>query len=198
MTAIFLMQGSAICASAETFPLPDDYYDDENSEVTEITIEDDVTLVCGDSYYLSAVIWGGSTAAVANAEITWVSSDENIVTITDFGKIRTCYTYANIKAVAPGTARVTVSASNGVSATYKITVNSIPITGIEIFESSQTVTKGKSFRLHASIKPYNTTDDKTITWTSSNKKVATVTGSGKEVTVKAVGGRKSNHYGNHK
>jgi uncharacterized protein YjdB len=188
MTAIFLIQGSGIYASAEEFALPDDYYDDENAEVEEITTVKDMSLVCGDTEYTYAIIWPGSAAD--NEIITWASSDESVAITTD-SKISSCYAYTYIKAVSPGTAKITVSASNGVSASFKCTVKSIPITGIEISESSHTVTKGKSFKLRASIKPYNTTNDKTIKWTSSNKKVATVTSSGKEVTVKAVGGGKA-------
>jgi uncharacterized protein YjdB/C1A family cysteine protease len=62
----------------------------------------------------------------------------------------------------------------------------IPITGIGISASSKTVTRGKSFKLTATIAPSDTTDSKAITWKSSDKSIATVSGSGAKAVVKAV------------
>ena len=52
-------------------------------------------------------------------------------------------------------------------------------------KTNETIEKGKIVQLNASINPNDTTEDKTLEWTSSNTNVATVDENGK---VKAVGG----------
>lgn len=54
----------------------------------------------------------------------------------------------------------------------------IPLTGIALNSSSLTLTKGKTATLATSLTPGNTTDATTITYTSSNPKVASVSSTG--------------------
>ena len=61
----------------------------------------------------------------------------------------------------------------------------IPTTGISISKSSLALNVGETDRLSATIKPINATN-KTVTWTSSNTTVATVSSNG-TVTAKAAG-----------
>ena len=60
-----------------------------------------------------------------------------------------------------------------------------PITSITLNKSNITLSKGTSETLKATINPSDTTDDKTLKWTSSNPNIATVDNTGK---VTAVGG----------
>ena len=72
-------------------------------------------------------------------------------------------------------------------ASYTLTVNkkiiNIPITSISLNKTSGTKYIGETENLVVSYNPSNTTDNKSITWTTSNKKVATINNR----VVKAVG-----------
>ena len=56
-----------------------------------------------------------------NHDLTWISSDENIVTIGKIGT-KTEYDYAYVHPVNPGTATITATTSTGVTASVDITV----------------------------------------------------------------------------
>lgn len=120
--------------------------------------------------------------------ISWSTSNPEIATISSTGIIF---------ARKPGTVSITGTSSNGLSDTCEITVIS------EISSVSMNVTAigleiGNEQTLRASINPVDTTDDKTLTWKSSNEKVATVDQNGKvtaiakgtsTVTVRSINGR---------
>lgn len=76
------------------------------------------------------------------------------------------------------------STSNG---KITITAPTVSVTGISLDKTSVSLKKGESTTLKATVKPDNATN-KTVTYTSSNTKVATVNSSGK---VTAVGGGKA-------
>ena len=80
--------------------------------------------------------------------------------------------------------QLTPSVSNG---KITITVPDVSVTGISLDKTSVSLKKGESTTLKATVKPDNATN-KTVTYTSSNTKVATVNSSGK---VTAVGGGKA-------
>lgn len=65
------------------------------------------------------------------------------------------------------------------------TTKKIPLQKITLNKSSLSLTVGTSSWLSVSYTPSNTTDKKTVTWKSSNKSVATI--SGGKVTAKAAG-----------
>ena len=67
-------------------------------------------------------------------------------------------------------------------ADYKAPSTGVPVTGVDIDRSSVSLSKGESLSLTATVRPADATD-KTVTWTSSNIGVATVSNG----TVKAVG-----------
>lgn len=105
-------------------------------------------------------------------KITWKTSNKKVVTVTAKGKI---------KGVKAGTATITATASNGKKATCKVTVK-VPATKVKLNKTKVTLAKGKSVTLKATLTPTNSTDK--LTWTTSNKKVATVTSKGKVTAVK--------------
>jgi len=97
--------------------------------------------------------------------VTWKSSDKSIATVTSKGKV---------KGVGYGTATITcTSNATGVSATCQVTVGKVVINISEV-----TLKKTRTMSLKATIYP-TTVTDKSVTWTSSDTKVATVTSSGK-------------------
>ncbi|MDD5952119.1 MAG: Ig-like domain-containing protein, partial [Oscillospiraceae bacterium] len=81
--------------------------------------------------------------------------------------------------------KITAKSSNGKTATCKVTVKpKVAVTAVKLNKSSASVVKGKTVTLKATISPTNATD-KTITWSSSNKAIATVTAKGVVKGIKA-------------
>lgn len=107
--------------------------------------------------------------------VTWTSSDPSVASVDASG---------TVTAVADGTA--TIMATVGTkTATYVITVQEVKLNGISI-KNTTTIHRGESETLAVTYIPENTTDDRTVTWTSSDTNVAAVDGSGR-VTAKATG-----------
>ena len=107
--------------------------------------------------------------------VTYTSSDATIATVDATGKVT---------AVKPGT--VTITAKVGeFTDTVEITVPVVPVTSIDLKADKTDLEKGDIVNIVATVNPADTTEDKTITWTSSNEKVAKVDANG---TVTAVGG----------
>ncbi len=106
--------------------------------------------------------------------ITWSSSDENIVTVNQEGKI-----YAKNL----GTANIICSSDSGLTATCSVTVKQ-PATNIGLNQSAITTYVGSTYQLSANVLPLDTTD--TVTWSSSSTSYATVSSTGL-VTGKNVG-----------
>lgn len=88
------------------------------------------------------------------------------------------------------TVNVIVTAQNGNKRTYTIDIersveNEIPLTGISLSSTSASLFTGDTKTLTVTYKPSNTTDNKTVTWSTSDKSVATV--SNGKVTAIGVG-----------
>lgn len=107
-----------------------------------------------------------------NAEVpdglTWKSSDDSVVTVDENG---------HVKAVGVGTATITVTTEDGQTATSTITVVAIEAEQIKLNASDVEIFVKETFELKATVLPENTTD-KTVTWKSSDDKIATVDANG--------------------
>ena len=123
-----------------------------------------VSLNVGKTYTLKATGTKG--------KITWTSSKKSVATVSSKGVV---------KAKKKGTA-VIIAKYGKKKLTCKVTVKQ-PVKSIKLNKTSATLKKGKSLTLKATISP-SSANNKAVTWTSSNKKVATVTSKG---VVKAVG-----------
>lgn len=121
-----------------------------------------LTLTEGDSSTLSATI---SPATASGAALTWTTSNSGVATVSN----------GVVKAVAPGSATITVSTSNGKSAKCEVTVNKciVAVTGVSISPASLTLVEGDSGTLTATVLPADATD-KSVTWSTANSAVATV------------------------
>lgn len=125
----------------------------------------------GSMSYLTASVYPSNAE---NKTITWYSSNTSVASVDSFG---------NIKANGIGTATITATSYNGITATCNVTVSPLSASSVSLNTYSYTLNgKGKTVVLKATVNPSNTTD-KSITWSSSNKSVATVSSSGE---VKAV------------
>ena len=140
--------------------------DEQEVHVTGVSVSPaTLSLVEGASDQLRATV---TPSDAANKSVSWTSSATAIATVDNTGKVT---------AVSAGTATITVkTADGGKTATCAVTVTTkvIPVTGISIEEGATAeVEEGKTVTLTAKVQPDNATD-KTLTWTSSNKAIATV------------------------
>ena len=112
-----------------------------------------------------------ATVSPSNAsikDVKWSSSNKKVAKVTSKGVV---------KALAKGSAVITVSTvDGGYTATCRIDVVK-KATGIKISRSKATVEKGDTYQLSASVQPTDATI-RTVKWSSSNKKVATVSKTG--------------------
>ena len=111
-----------------------------------------------------------------NTRVKWKSSDENVVTIDEKGKVT---------AVGNGTATITVtSVSGNYTATVAVTVKiPVEIEKISIEAEKETLTKiGESTELKVKIEPENADAQKLI-WKSDNEMVAAVDENGKVTAI---------------
>lgn len=123
-----------------------------------------ISLNVGKTYTLKA--------SGTKGKITWTSSKKSVATVSSKGVV---------KAKKKGTA--VIAAKYGKKKlTCKVTVKQ-PVKSIKLNKTSATLKKGKSLTLKATISP-SSANNKAVTWSSSNKKVATVSSKG---VVKAVG-----------
>lgn len=122
-----------------------------------------VSLVKGCTKKISATVKGSSK------KVTWTSSNRSVAAVSSSGVIT---------AKKKGTATITAKA-NGVSAKCKVSVSNPTI---RLSAKSVSIYKGKTRTLKATV----TGKSKKVTWTSSNKNVATVSSKGK-ITAKKKG-----------
>ena len=106
-----------------------------------------------------------------NTSLTWQSSNPDVATVDANGVVT---------GISEGEATITARNSNGLSASSEVTVTNIsaPITNVSLNFSDLEIRKDSSQGLRATITPKEATDDKTLTWESSNPEVATVSSTG--------------------
>ena len=103
--------------------------------------------------------------------VTWKSSNTKVATVTSKGKV---------KGIKFGTATITcTSVATGESTTCKVTVGKVVVGASEI-----TLKKSRTIILTPELYPTSLAD-KSVTWKSSNTKVAKVTSDGKVTGIKA-------------
>ncbi|MBR4828879.1 MAG: Ig-like domain-containing protein [Muribaculaceae bacterium] len=144
-------------------------------QVYEITPESltlnqtEATLEVGGQMTLVATV---QPANVTNPTLTWSSSNPAVATVTNNGLV---------KAVAPGDCDITVKCQD-VQAVCHVHVNEITPESVTLNKTEATLEVGGQMTLVATVQPANVTNP-TLTWSSSNTTVATVTNNG---LVKAV------------
>ena len=137
-------------------------------EATAIAFpEDNVELTQGESLQLTVLFTPEETT---ERELTWSCNNCDIATVDETG---------TVTALIPGTATVTATASNGLTASCTVTVlrRIIYAESISLDLTEAELTQGESVQLTATVSPDNT-DDKTVIWSSSNEAVATVDATG--------------------
>ncbi len=125
--------------------------------VTPTTLE----LRVGESGTLIATI---TPENVTNKNVNWTSSKPEVATVAD----------GVVTAVAEGESIITVTTADGEkTATCKVTVAGIPVTGVSIAPETLSLKIGGTGTLAATVSPENATNKK-VSWTSSTPEVATI------------------------
>ena len=146
------------------------------SAVCEVKVMKPVSSIKLDK--TSASIFVGKTvtlkAAVSpddagNKAVNWSTSDKKIATVDSKGVV---------KGLAKGAVTITAAAKDGsgVKAACRITVKQ-PVTKITLNKTSASILKGKTVTLNATAAP-SSANDRTVTWTTGDKKIATVDSKG--------------------
>ncbi len=143
--------------------------------VTGVTLnKSTLNLNVGGSSKLTATV---KPSNATNKGVTWSSSDKSIATVDANGKVT---------AKKAGTVTITVTTKDGkYTAECTVKVTEVKVTGVTLNKSTLKLTVGGSQKLTATVKPSNATN-KGVTWSSSDKSIATVDSNGK-VTAKKAG-----------
>lgn len=136
-----------------------------------------VTIVKGENLQLNVVLTPDN---VSNKTVNWTSTNTGVATVDASGLVR---------AISDGKTQIIATTTDGsnLSAICEVTVENqfISVTKIEINPTSERIAKGKSVMLNAVITPEDASL-KTVSWSSTNPGVATVSQNG-EVTAVSEG-----------
>ena len=118
-------------------------------------------LIVGEELTLTATV---TPENAVDKSVIWETSDASVATVEN-GKVT---------AVAAGSTTITAKAGDK-SAACVVTVAEpvVEVAGVELNQTSAELTVGGELALTATVKPDNATD-KSVTWSTSNEKVATV------------------------
>ena len=136
--------------------------------------ETDATMYTDNTLQLTATVLPSTTT---NPAVTWSSSNTSVATVSSNGLVT---------AKSVGNAVITAKTADGsnLSASCNVAVKQLA-TSVSLNTTSETLYMGNSLQLTATVLP-NTTTDKSVSWSSNNTAVATVSSDGL-VTPKSTG-----------
>ncbi len=126
-----------------------------------------MTLYQGQVYKLSATV---TPSTATNKTVSWYSSNTKAAKVSSSG---------SVTAVSPGTAIITVKTADGgytENCTVKV-VKKVDVKGISLSSKTLAIDKGKQATLDVTFNP-NNASERGITWTTSDKSIATVSSTG--------------------
>lgn len=126
-----------------------------------------ISLNINETYQLTATVM---PEAATEKTVTWTSSDENVATVHQDGLVT---------AIAPGTATITATTTDGtdLSASCEVTVNAIPVESISLNTANLTLYIHDTFQLIVTVSPSEATNT-ALAWTTDNDSVAVVSSEG--------------------
>lgn len=143
------------------------------AKVASVTVApSSYTMQVGQTYMLKTTV----SPSIANQEVVWSTSDAKVATVEN-GKVT---------ALQTGEAVITATSKDNpeIKGTCVISVVNTSVESVELNKTKLTLVEGSTEILTATVKPDNA-HEKTVSWTSSNKSVATVSSAGKITAVKA-------------
>ena len=136
----------------------------------------ELTLTEGETTTLTASV---APRNASDKSVTWSSNNSTVARVSDAGIVT---------ARSVGSAKITVKTVDGsktASCSLTVKAKTIPVQGVSIDKASITMAVGDTQTLTATVTPLTATD-KSVTWSSGNTSVATVSSTG-VVTAKGVG-----------
>ena len=126
----------------------------------------EATIYTGNTLQLTATV---SPSTTSNPSVTWSSSNTSVATVSSSGVVT---------AKSTGNAVITAKTADGsnLSASCNVTVKQLA-TSISLNKTSETLYMGNTLQLTATVYP-NSTSDKSVSWSSDNSAVATVSSDG--------------------
>lgn len=145
-------------------------YNFTSVRLESVTIANSLSLPMGSTKAITATI----APSTATTNLTWSSSDPEVVSVD----------HGNLTAHSVGTAVITCSAHNGVSAQCNVTVTPIQAESVTMNTSNLEITEGERSQLNVSFTPENVTS-KNLLWQSDNESVAIVDQTGRVTGIAA-------------
>ena len=139
-----------------------DRYIEFNVDTTSVSLNKGETKDAKKMYTVNTG-WTFVRTELQPQSFEWTSSNTKVATVDKNGKIT---------GVDGGTATITAKIGEK-SISYQVTVKA-PLISINLNKSTMTLEKGKTGNLVVNYNPTGTTDDKTVTWTTSDSKIAAV------------------------
>ncbi|MEY8392970.1 Ig-like domain-containing protein [Lachnospiraceae bacterium 45-W7] len=149
---------------------------DHRIPITRISVEETETSIkVGESYQIKASVEPDNTTE--DTTLTYISKHPDIAEVDEKGLVT---------AQAEGEADIEISCVNPDVEKVIVTVtvmkedeeNPVPITEIKVKETEKTIEVGTAYQIEAWVEPEDTTEDDTLTYTSGNINVATVSEEG--------------------
>jgi len=124
----------------------------------------------GQTVQLTATPRDAGGTPLSGRTVTWSSSNTAVATVSNSGLV---------SGVTPGTATITAT-SEGKSGTSSVTVTNVPVATVDVTPPSASVQAGQTVQLTGTPRDAggNPLSGRTVTWSSSNTAVATVSNSG--------------------
>ena len=141
--------------------------DYNTTDVETITLDKtNISLVVGSTEQLTTTILPDTAL---DKTITWSTNNSNIATVED----------GLVTAVGVGSAIITATTSNGITATCNVTVTAtaVSVTSVSLNKTTSSIEIGNIETLTATISPSNATN-KNVTWHSNSTNIATVSSTG--------------------
>ena len=120
-----------------------------------------LNLLCGDAAKLTVSL---GPANVTDKTIVWASSNPAVATVDPDGAVH---------GLSDGACVITATASNGKSATAKVTVTSVKVTGLTVDCLSAELQEGQQLKLNAAVHPSDATTQR-VWFASCNPDIAAV------------------------
>ena len=148
-------------AGSVTKSCPVKVYQGVNNITLDVTSH---TMTIGDFLQLTATIYPKDAEY---KDVIWSSNNEDVAVVDQKGLVQ-AKAYGKVKITA-------TSKDGGLEAVCNVTVEPVAVTEVSLNAKAVTLKVGETYQLKETVLPENATD-KTVTWTSSNTKAATVSG----------------------